>query len=382
MTNKILIINTLYAPLKVGGAENSVRLMAEDLVKKDFDVTLLTLKDPDSTVRKETINGVKVERIKLLNLYWPFNQVKHNFICKFLWHFIDIFNIPMFFKVYFFIKKLNPSIVHTNNIQGFSVSIWFACKILRKKIIHTTRDYYLLCANTMRYKNSKRCTKSCLSCSFLSYPKKVASKLVDVDVGISEFILKKHLANNYFSNNKKNGVIYNVASNQSEIISDIKVDKINKIGFIGRLHESKGIELFLEFALLNTISYEFFIAGTGDPQYGDYLKEKYKNDKIKFLGHIAPKVFYNQIDLLVVPSDWDEPFGRVVVEAIENNIPVLVTDRGGLSELVYEEYTLGLKNNRLINVERCIYNITNNGYKVKLTKDTLDKYQIYNNGNL
>src|SRR5690606_17889253 len=43
---------------------------------------------------------------------------------------------------------------------------------------------------------------------------------------------------------------------------------------------------------------------------------------------------YRGMDLVVVPSQWDEPFGLVAVEALASEVPVLATRRGGLSEVL------------------------------------------------
>ena len=37
---------------------------------------------------------------------------------------------------------------------------------------------------------------------------------------------------------------------------------------------------------------------------------------------------------VLVPSLWDEPFGRVAAEAFARGRPVLTTGRGGLAEIV------------------------------------------------
>ena len=46
----------------------------------------------------------------------------------------------------------------------------------------------------------------------------------------------------------------------------------------------------------------------------------------------APERVYPAMDLLAVPSEWEEPFGRVSVEAQACGVPVLVSDVGGLPE--------------------------------------------------
>jgi glycosyltransferase involved in cell wall biosynthesis len=51
-------------------------------------------------------------------------------------------------------------------------------------------------------------------------------------------------------------------------------------------------------------------------------------------GVAQPKDIYAVTRLLLVPSLWEEPAGRVAVEAMLNGIPPLVPNRGGLPETV------------------------------------------------
>jgi glycosyltransferase involved in cell wall biosynthesis len=44
---------------------------------------------------------------------------------------------------------------------------------------------------------------------------------------------------------------------------------------------------------------------------------------------------------LIVPSVWEEPFGRVAAEAMINGIPALVSDRGALPEAVGGDFSTG-----------------------------------------
>ena len=46
-----------------------------------------------------------------------------------------------------------------------------------------------------------------------------------------------------------------------------------------------------------------------------------------------PKEIYAATRVLLVPSLWNEPAGRVAAEALLNGIPPLVSDRGGLPEM-------------------------------------------------
>ena len=48
----------------------------------------------------------------------------------------------------------------------------------------------------------------------------------------------------------------------------------------------------------------------------------------------TPAEFFALTRVLLVPSAWDEPFGRVAAEAMINGIPAIVSDRGALPDVV------------------------------------------------
>ena len=47
-----------------------------------------------------------------------------------------------------------------------------------------------------------------------------------------------------------------------------------------------------------------------------------------------PKKLYKQIKVLLIPSQWDEAFGRVAIEAMTNGIPVIASNVAGLRDSV------------------------------------------------
>jgi len=54
-----------------------------------------------------------------------------------------------------------------------------------------------------------------------------------------------------------------------------------------------------------------------------------------------PADYFALTRLLLVPSVWDEPFGRVAAEAMINGIPPLVSDRGALPDAVGGDFSEG-----------------------------------------
>ncbi len=264
-----------------------------------------------------------------------YDSKRKNVLEKAMWHTIDMFN-PFYSSLKYIIRKERPDVIHTNNLAGFSVSVWKMAKEMNVRIVHTLRDHYLLCIRSTMFKNGKNCERQCNLCRLYSIPKKMASGYVDVVVGISNFILEKHLKYGFFERSRKK-VIYNTI--------DMEPEKRNKpphfplkLGYAGLLAPEKGIEFLLNaFMKLENKDLHLLIFGRGvTTQYETFLKETYSSDNIHFMGYRKDKKFYKEVDIMVVPSLVHEAFGRVAVEANFSGIPVLASNRGALPEIIKE----------------------------------------------
>lgn len=114
------------------------------------------------------------------------------------------------------------------------------------------------------------------------------------------------------------------------------------IFFVGRLVNEKGVHILVD-AIPKILHYyndvKFVIAGKG-PQL-EYLKGKVWAmgiaNRIYFTGYIRDEdllKLYKCADVAVFPSLY-EPFGIVALEGMLANVPVVVSDVGGLGEIVY-----------------------------------------------
>lgn len=338
---KILLFNELYHPNKCGGAEISTQLLAEGLVKLGHEVHVCTSTDTEKEV---LINEVNIHFIKQANIYWSYTHDAIPTYKKIFWHLLDSHNYFNERRINKVIEKINPDIIHTNVISGFSCIIWKCAKKHNIPIVHTLRDYYLMCVRATMFHKNKNCSNQCIFCKVTSIAKNKMSKYVNAIVGISSFILNKHLEKGYFENALIQKVIPNSVRKQEAPNQEIR-PKI--IGYLGRISPSKGIELLINsFLSLNNEEYTLHIAGDGDPKYHNYLKEKYNLPNIIFNGRVNANTFLKNISLLVVPSLWHEPFGRVVIEALAAKCPVFVSNRGGMPELIQDN------NGRVFNLEQ------------------------------
>ncbi|TXD54235.1 glycosyltransferase family 4 protein [Polaribacter sp. IC063] len=360
----IVIINTLYFPYSIGGAEKSVKSLAENFTVMGNNVAVITLAEEQSIA---TFNDVTIHRLRMENTYFPFNGAVKTQKEKLIWHLKDVKNTKYNSYIKNFLISFKTDILFTNNISGFSVNVWQIAKILNIKIVHTLRDYYLQCSKTTKFKNDKNCEKICLDCKILSYYKKKCTVKIDYVIGTSNYILKDHLKNGFF-----NGVSNKVIYNGFDILPQKKTAKqeaikIVNFGFIGQINKSKGIELLLKcFINLKSDDCKLLIAGKISPGYLRYLQNEYKSKNITFLGYMESTFFFRKIDVLIVPSLWNEPFGRVVLESLINEKPVLGSARGGIKEL--------LKNNTPFVFEPAQKNLTELLEKIILEPNFLKEF--------
>ncbi|MFA0468903.1 glycosyltransferase family 4 protein [Vibrio breoganii] len=329
----ILILNTLYYPFKIGGAENSVKLLAENLAK-EHNVSIVSLTDLNHKCTDQ-INGVMVHRLPIKNIYWPFDGQHRNTFERLRWHFYDDFNINYYPELDEILDGFMPDVVHTNNLLGFSVSIWKYFNNKGIPIVHTARDYYLLHRNTTLYKNGGNLSGRELSCRLYGYTKRKHFDCINHFVGISDFIKNIHESN--ITITIPTTTIYNAidTSSENKHRSPKSVGCKVSIGYLGRLAKEKGVDDFVDAArLFDFPNYEFVIAGEGDNI--ENLPEN-----VRLIGKVEKDELFSQIDLLVVPSRWNEPFGRVILEAAVEGIPVVASRTGGIAELFEKFHIVG-----------------------------------------
>ena len=336
---KILLVNSLYYPQELGGAERAVRLLSEGLVGRGFDVTVACLSSSGREER-DIISGVTVIRLPLANVYWPFSDrdVPIGGLKRAFWHILDGYNSAMGARLGRVLNEVQPDIVHLNNLAGFSVSVLTAAKQRRFPVIQTLHDYYYTCPRSSMFRGGSNCARQCGSCWALSAARKRLGRRVDMVCGVSEAMLHRIEGCGAFRYAPGRAVVRSANAKQDAGPArrpDHGAGQALTVGFLGRLDRTKGIETLLTaLGTLRDLPIDVVIAGRGQPAYEAELKAKAEGLPVRFLGHVDPEGFFDGIDVLVVPSIWHEPFGRVVQEAFSFGVPVIGSEAGGIPEAI------------------------------------------------
>lgn len=368
---KILIPTEYYPPFIRGGGEISTKIIAEELAKK-HDVNVLT---PNYFSRSEELKGkennVKINRFRFIS-HTPVKQgkAKKTKIFSFL-HKLYIRHSSNIFKkqIENYVKKKEVDIIHAQNLE--SVLGLAEVETKAKKVAHI-RDLRIL-------------EKS-------DYRKTLEN--FDLILANSKFVAKEC---------KKHGITAKVLYNpiDKEVVSKLskkqaKEKLINTqkkiILFVGGLEEKKGAHLIPEIAR-ELPDCSFFVIGKGSLEYDkDFIRNRPSNMNLfLFLPHEELSNYYRAADILIVPSLWEEPFGRVVIEAYANATSVIATRVGGLPELVdkktgylvprneAEERIVGiikrLDNKKINTMSRNAYKKSKQFIPYKIVKELLKEYR-------
>jgi glycosyltransferase involved in cell wall biosynthesis len=121
-----------------------------------------------------------------------------------------------------------------------------------------------------------------------------------------------------------------------------------RVLYLGRVLPDKGVDVLVAACELASKSQPVQLTVVGDPfptdegrAYHLSLKNRTEHGLLKgsFLPHVDDvRPFLASADVLVLPSRWPEPFGRVLIEAMASGIPVIASNVGGIPEILNPDF--------------------------------------------
>lgn len=323
---KILMLSWEYPPRVVGGIARVVHDLSHRLISDGHEVTVVTYKDGNVPYFEDD-DGVQVYRVD------NFMISSNNFI-----DWIMQLNFNMIAKAGEIIaEKGNFDVIHAHDwLTAYAgKTLKYAYNTPLVSTIHATeagRNSGIR-GETQKYINDTEW--------MLTYE----SSEVIVNSNYMKNELQRLFGLPYEKINVvPNGVNLNLFNNiekDYDFRRKFAMDNEKIILFIGRLVYEKGIQTLIAAMpkiLSNYHDSKLIVAGKGGMI--DELRAQVNalglNDKVYFTGYLAAKDvqrMYKCADISVFPSTY-EPFGIVALEAMLSGTPVVVSDVGGLNEIV------------------------------------------------
>ena len=127
--------------------------------------------------------------------------------------------------------------------------------------------------------------------------------------------------------------------NQTEVVypsigKATKLCKKNKkIVFVGKLNPSKGYDIYRDaiIKILNDFP-DWRAYSIGDESRDKPVINHPNHIELGYLSHKKVLKFLSKTEIAVVPSRWEEPFGRTALEATSRGCATIISNRGGLPE--------------------------------------------------
>lgn len=303
----------IHSSAEMYGSDRSLLYLASNMNKEKFGVHVLLPTDGPLVEEMKKLSGVTVDIFEVAVLRRKNLSVKG--MCQYA---KDFSASCRYIKKY--IKEHNIDVVYTNTAVVFPGGV--AAKKMHVKSVWHIREII----------------KS-------NFENKVVSFMVD---RYSDVIIANSAATGraICKKDDKVKIVYNAVVDKTDRALPVKAEGQDwVIGMAGRINRWKGQKLFVdaaELVLKKVPNACFKIAGAayqGEEYLEDdlktYIADKGLTDKVQLLGQVNDMDgFYSNLDVFVLPSIQPEPFGLVVLEAMEWAVPVVATNHGGPVEIL------------------------------------------------
>jgi len=248
-----------------------------------------------------------------------------------------------------------PEVAHFNNtFPLISPAAFHACKKHGVATVWSLRNYRLICPSAIFHRDHHIC-EECLG-KTIQWPG-VLHKCYRgsaVQSAVVAMLNATHTAIGTWKNKIDVFVTLAEATKEKFVQAGLPSDKIvvkpnfvtpdPGIGpgdggyaiFVGRLNPEKGLGTLLK--AWETLGKEIPIKILGEGVERENVEATAKKfTGIEYVGRVKVQETYElmgRAKMLVLPSEWYEPFGRVAVEAFAKGTPVLASRLGALTELV------------------------------------------------
>ncbi len=335
MALRILLVNSFFKPNEVGGAENSVRILAKALVRTGSEVAVFTGDAPEanSAPHLEYVDGVSVSRARSPLFGLDVFSGRASLRTRVLGKIPGEYNRSVTQVFHRTVEKFRPDVVHTNNLYGVSTGVWSVARESGVPCVHTIRDYFLLDPTGVE----GRCPRPISAVRTRALGIRARRDLSAV-TSPSQYLLDRHTPSGCLEGLPRHVIPNALAALPAPSrIESGRPHTPFRFLYVGKLDTHKGVKTLLA-ALEEAPADDLALTICGEGPLEAAVKCAAQRDRrIRYLGQIPSDELsgeYRDADALIVPSEWGEPFGRVVIEGLAYGLPVVAAKVGGIPEIL------------------------------------------------
>ena len=151
---------------------------------------------------------------------------------------------------------------------------------------------------------------------------------VEKIIFVSEWVQKRFFIDLDQRLINKTEVVYPSIHKQNKLLK-----KEKKIVFVGKLNPSKGYDIYRDAIIKILNDYPDWKAySIGDERRNKPTINHKNHIELGYLSHKEVLKFLCKTEIAVVPSRWEEPFGRTSLEASSRGCATIISNKGGLPE--------------------------------------------------
>jgi glycogen synthase len=321
---RVLVVSSLWPPHVLGGAELYAARLASHLESRGYTVGAVTMGVEGPNVVASV--APRPYRLDAFASQPPARRAK--------FHLLDVYRPGTRRALQAAFERFRPDVVHSHSVQGLSSTALEVPTAAGLPHVHTIHDYWLLCqrASLVR-RDGSACAPRCRSCRAISAARTriIAGSPPDVVLAVSHAIQREHEQIAWVRDRSR--VLLNPIA-EVDLRSRRPHEGVT-FGYLGQLTAAKGVDTLLDaFAAAAIPGSRLLIAGDG-PRRGRV--EAAVGPSVEYRGWVddaGKRSFFDDVDVLVVPSEWKDPAPLVINEARARGVPVIGADIGGIAELV------------------------------------------------
>ncbi len=330
---RILHVTERFGPSAVGGAQRSVESLAKSHAAGGNEVAVICIHDESEDAERREY-PFPVAYVPISPVSRALRKPRLNRVVSAVSYLYEGNIRRCHSQISRVIDQFRPDVINTHILTGIPETVWELGLERRIPLVHTIRDYFITCARSSMFKGGQLCGTPCAECRVVTMRRRKLVRKVGGVVGISERLIDIHRGNSIFGDGQLLRVIPNSIDFGSHGVGAGPKSSF-VVGYLGRIVKTKGVEqLIRAFAAAQLPNSRLMIAGDGVAGYVQSLKELGRSSDIEFPGRVDAQTFYGQCDVIAIPSLWEEPFGRVVAEALLMGVPVICSDRGAFPEIL------------------------------------------------